>query len=326
MLSTLNMALVALLFVFFAIFNANSIELKSLTDPSYGDLALHDVVLSFVQGVNSLINNLTALSMPESVRAMRTSLLMARSSLDIFVYAYPKTDQSSEEDTFRILRDDLDTGYTLIGNFQDLRNVNYTPQELEQSRQLCLSWKSAFLVNMEKYNYKNFIFSASTKSIINRKKSHLSKDYWGNVNATPTINRTGYQNIAVLAEGQTLEAVMYYDATYNLTDIWEPQYNDEFHDYRKLLRAIIYVGSTFPMIYSCDASHQILLMNTTFNQFGVLNDLVVVYAYYTKNGNAKKAQEVQNQISDAWTSEKSWLDSNKIRGVLQSLGTELIAH
>jgi len=44
--------------------------------------------------------------------------------------------------------------------------------------------------------------------------------------------------------------------------------------YRKLLRAINFVGTEYPQIYSSDVSASMALVNTAYGSFGDLNDLI----------------------------------------------------
>jgi hypothetical protein len=266
---------------------------------------------------------------------MRKALLFCRNSIDIFAYAYPLSSDAAEkkhkqEDVFTYLRTDLDNGYTLVGNFQDLQNVNYTQKDYLQRLTACLSWKTVFVTNIDQYAYKAFVLSASPIKLFDRKKKDLSRDYWGKVPDVPLLNNTGDQNVAILAAGQLTEAVAYYDAIYNLTDIWDTQYHIEFHDYRKLLRAIEFVGTSYAQVYQSQYNTTVTnvlgLVDTAYDTFGDLNDLITEYAYYVQNGNQDKAAQLKTQIIANWATLKQWMTTKDFRNQLATILQEIIAN
>jgi len=291
-------------------------------------MALSYVAGAFNKGLG-LLSSLDKKSMPDNVKPFRKSLLSARNGLDIFAYAYPETSMKEKKgkgdsDVFRLLRKDLNDGYTLVGNFQDLENVNYTKKDFETRLEACLTWKKTFETDISKYNYKSYVQSASTKKLFDRKKADLSRDFWGNVPATPSLSLNGYQNVAVLGGGQIQEAVNYYDATYNLTEIWDTKYHTEFHDYRKLLRSIEFVGTEFPQIFNANVTIELNLIDTAYGTFGNLNDLINEYVYYHTNGDSKKADKKKAEVISSWNTLKSWLTTNNFRSKMATLGTKLI--
>jgi len=310
-----------------------TIAIPSLTGPSYGELALQNVAKSFVDAVGALpILNDTA--QPDSVKPMRKSLLLARNGLDVFVFAYPGADLANKKprqgDVFSYLRDDLDVGYTLVGNFQDLSVVNksgnYSREDYLQRLGACLSWKKNFTIDIEKFAYKAYVLSASTTKFFPRKPHALSRDYWGNVSARPQKNLTGYQNIAILADGQLNNSVNFYDFVINLTDIWDPGYHDQFHDYRKLLRAIFFVGTTYLPIYQSNVTVRMPLVDDAYGKFGKLNDLCITYAYYVSKGNNEKAAEIKQQIIASWATLTQWMRAKSFKENLVALQSLLIPH
>jgi len=280
----------------------------------------------------NFLPNLTNTSCPGVVKPMRKSLLLARNGLDVFVFAYPGAENMrigkppKNGDVFTALRDDLDEGYTLVGDFQDLQNVNYTHEDYLERFNACLAWKVTFLVNIDKYGYKAYVLSASTTKLFKRKKGELSKDYWGNVTGRPNLTISGYQNVAILADGQLNNSVNIYTYITNLTDIWDDVYHTQFHDYRKLLRAINFVGTAYSVIYKVDVGDQMDLVNKAYGKFGDLNDLCTEYSYYVSKGNQQKADAIKAQIITNWAALIQFLAGKNFKAQMGSLQLLLIPH
>lgn len=104
--------------------------------PTYADLAAQTVPHKF-QAAVALLPNLTSLATPDGVKELRQALLLAREHLDFFSYALPlglpaaasgamRNDGAAAgaaqgddaPDVWGELREDLDSGYTLLGDFQ----------------------------------------------------------------------------------------------------------------------------------------------------------------------------------------------------------------
>jgi hypothetical protein len=101
------------------------------------------------------------------------------------------------KDIWAKLRDDLDEGYTTIGDFQDLSHsgVNYTQKELNKRRKDCLEWKDDFVDHDKKYDYKTFASNPSTQELFYRPSDELSQFYWQYVGVYPVFSKSGLQSI-----------------------------------------------------------------------------------------------------------------------------------
>jgi len=273
---------------------------------------------------------LNASSLPTSVKPMRKALLYARNGLDIFIYAFPVWKakgvfEAKEHEVFNLVRGDLNVGYTLVGNFQDLQGVNYTEKDLEKRLKPCLEWKAQFMANIRRYDYDRYINAISLDKLHDRPKTEMSKDYWRHVKGTPKEALTGLQNMAMLAAGQLTDAITDYHAMIKLEKIWETAYHEQFHNYRKLLRAIYYVGSTFTKIYDKKPSGGGLdLVNTAYGTFGDINDEVADYSYYKEKGDKPMEEKKKAEIVKAWAAFKGWLSNKKFSADLEHLKSALI--
>jgi len=295
------------------------------TNLTYGELGATIVLPNWNASVG-LLPLLNSTSQPDSVKPMRKSLLYARNGLDIFVYAFPVVApwNAKAQELFELVRGDLNNGYTLVGNFQDLQGVHYTHKDYEKRLKPCLEWKAQFEANIKKYNYGKFVQSISPNVLFHRSKSGMSKDYWRHVSGTPVENLTGLQNIAMLASGQLHDAGTDYHAMIKLEEIWKTTYHEQFHNYRKLLRAIYYVGTTFPAIYSSSPSTGLDLVNSAYGTFGDINDEVADYSFYKEKGDKKKEEEKLKSIIKDWAAFKVWLKKKDFPATLQHLTGALI--
>jgi len=84
--------------------------------------------------------------------------------VDLFVFSYPSPQSTKlANDTWQKIRNDLNDGFSVITDFQNLDNmhVSYTKKEMKASRNAVLKWQSDFLTNAELYGYSNYLTRAS---------------------------------------------------------------------------------------------------------------------------------------------------------------------
>lgn len=281
---------------------------------TYAQLSLRYTYNAFMNINLGVVNNDTN---PGTISALRKQLLLTRTYLDIFCYAYELT-ECHGGDCFLVLRKTLNKGYTLIGDFDDLQHVNYTESDRIKLLGRCLEWKQEFRDDIDNNNFKKYLTNVSTHMVM-RPKSDLSIDFWGNVTAVPDGNLSGYQNIGLLSTGQLKDCINAYTFTVNLEDIWNKQYHNLFHDYRKLIRSINFVGNYFPAVYSQNIKTEIHQLEKAYTLLGKINDLINEYVYYTKRGNLRAAEEKKNEIVEKWKSLRAWFSDIGLMGILRKL-------
>jgi len=298
---------------------------------TYGQLGAAQILPEW-QNVGVYLPWLNSSSKPGSVKPMRKSLLYCRNGLDIFAYAFPIVKPPSmtlkeASDLFLALRDDLNVGYTLVGNFQDLSGVPYTHKDYKERLDPCLKWKTDFLAHWKRDNYDAYVHNISATALYTRPKSELSKDFWRHVAGEPTETLSGLANVAYLCAGQLADAASDYATMHALEDIWETKYHTLFHDYRKLLRAISFVGETYPAIWLTGVKPtQFATIDKAYDTFGNVNDLVAEYTYYKGKGDKKEEAKKKEAIVKAWKALRQWLDSVDFKAMLGQLDADLIPH
>lgn len=284
---------------------------------TYGDLAGKYIPSRYATTISGM-HSLNGRSRPGELGILRKSIIATRSFLDIFVYAYPKV---NDVDIFHVLRKDLNRLYTDIGNFDDLSHVNYSSQEAHKLLATCLNDKHTFEENSVKLDYKSYIMAYDRLTINIRNKSKLSIDFWGGVPYVPEENYTAMKNLAMLAKGQLLVLLNTYDWFIKLTDIYNTQIHEEFHNYRKLIRGFDFVGWSFPHVFNISIS--LITINEAYSNIGKINDLINEYIYYTSRDKVK-AERIKREIDTSWNHLKTWFVHVNLRGTLQHAYNHLI--
>jgi hypothetical protein len=279
---------------------------------NYGELAQANAPV-YYKKMMATLESLTNTSTPDSVRAVRHNISDVRNLLDIFAFAFPNNTGPKGKDVWPKLRGDLDDGYTVIGDFQDLAHsgVNYTHSEMRARRDVCLKWKATFLGDIPRYNYDEFIGEASANELFYRPDKDYSKDFWEYIGASPDPARSGLANLGVLERGIIGQLAANYTRVVNLTDIWDLAYHILFHDYRKLFRSANTVSGYFPTVYvanaGCNVSAGVAAFEEAYDRFGDLNDQVTAYQFYIEKHKADAAEKVLAAIKVSWPQLVQWM-------------------
>lgn len=267
--------------------------------PTYAGLALAAGPILFADtlALNASLNATTAPNDPY-LSAFRKSLIAARDVLDIFVFAYPtpandKHGKNASLDLWARVRNDINFGYTAIGDYQDLNNI-IDPEEsvVEAMRNTCITWRDAFLANVEQYNYSSLFTSADISgAIYTRPQSELSLKYWGNCNQKPSSALSGIENIAVLFSCMIDELSAQLPVVQALTQMYVLDQVTVLHDYKKQLRALRTLSNWYPSLWNVTTLQQQTYQNYTagnislvYNGFGLVHGLAVQPLYYATYG------------------------------------------
>jgi len=262
----------------------------------------------------SLLEELPSLNsstQPWEVHTLRKNIGYFRDLLDMFVYAFNNCTGDSCTDLWGKLRKDVNDGYTLIGNYQDLNHsgVNYTNAQRIQLLDVCLSWLDNFTKDMKTYDYASVVWTADPNAMFVRPKSKLSPYFWGQVVPIPDLAITGLQNLAILEYALSLESVLNYTTVMTLPEVYTTQNHSIFHGYRKLSRSILSIAtySVFDKL-SCTENALAIVLDM-YNNFGNLNDEVTAYQIYKENGEQEEEQEEKVIVIAGWAQLQKWMDS-----------------
>ncbi|PNW87368.1 hypothetical protein CHLRE_02g119950v5 [Chlamydomonas reinhardtii] len=148
------------------------------------------------------------------------------------------------------MRADLDEGYEVLGDFQDLDHslVEYNQTDMEVKRAVCLDWQRRISRHSATDRYLEFVSTPLHSDELYTHK-HSSKLFWGYNGVTPDTALTGLQNLALMMRSSQLAQLL---AWYpNVTalqpdDLLQDPGHTTFHKFRKLIRSILAVLAEFP--------------------------------------------------------------------------------
>jgi len=298
---------------------------QSVNSLTYNELAASLVAANYTAVVEAL-PDMNDTTLPQNIAAFRKDLLYTRNLLDIFVFAYPPPSQPNETDVWVALRQDMNVGYTVVGNFQDLNHsgVNYTLQELDERRNICLAWVATFTNNIQTYNYGQYVANPSPNQLYSRPDNEYSRFFWKRVGVQPSLSLSGLMNVAMLDTALLRQGTKEYLGVFNLPEVYSFKKHLQFHDYRKLTRTINYVTGSFNIIesnYTALANKILNITNTMYLLFGNLNDQVTAYQFYQQNGTPQQQAEQRIVCDDNWVTLRGWLQSNEYGDQLNLLST-----
>jgi len=293
---------------------------------SYGGLAQSSITPyydAFLKGLKKFDKN----SVPEKVKPTRGPLADARTMIDVFAYAFPPNlGKPANGDIFISLVKDLTEGHNILGEFSDMGSVKYTKKEKAALLQKCLAWKATFLKNRGTFDYDTLVHNPDKEKLHPRNKSVLSGHFWGHVEAVPSLNLTGLQNVAMLQDGQLKTIADRFATFLNYTNIWNEKVHASFHNFRKDLRYCHQVYSRFNGIYSdpVGAKKSLAMIPEAEHGLGPINNRIESYFFYKKHGNKAKAATLKQEIQGLWTKEKAHLKAEGFVDAIKDLRTKLI--
>jgi len=274
-----------------------------------------------------MINLLPALdetTKPSSVKNLRKAILGTRNMLDVFVYAYPNSTGSKKKDLWHTLRNELDSGYELIGTFQDLdhSNVSYSQQDVIRLRTPCIIWIKNFYKSAEKHNYRDYIRNPSCHTLYHRPS--LAGFFWKLTSVVPSLLLSGPQNIGLLLRSLLAVARTTYDRVLTLQNITDPNNQHHFHAFRKLNRGIISLENDFGhkvfVPEKCENfAHAGDVVQEIYDEIGKLNDYYVSYEYYESNGELDKAETAKQQAEQKWEEIVAWMKIQNVPEMFECL-------
>jgi len=297
---------------------------------SYGDLG-NQTTYPLYQQAQVLLSSLNSTSLPSQVKPLRSALGLFRDMLDLFAYAYPNcsfTDYNGDcVDVWRILRESVNVGYTIIGNYQDLSHsgVNYTTIEMDKLLDICLTWKAGYYVQLQDYDFEKLVINPSFTELYIRNKTELSTFYWGTIPTIPNLNISGVDNIAFLEYNLVISSLENYDRVMDMKEVYTNGHHNRFHDYRKLSRAILSVVS-FKVYNDNDTcvTNALAVVKEMYDNFGDLNNVIVAYDFYMKHGDKTGEKEEQALVISGWATLQKWMVSAQFAQQLICLSESLI--
>lgn len=304
---------------FFAIFCLNTALASN--EASFSQLAKTSLVNHYGQ----LMMDLQDFSLETDwtqTKKIRKDIGNVKLLLDIFVHVIP-SHGLSRGDAWMTLRDKLDEGYEVFGNYKDVydtaqaleREIN--EEEAQRLGPIALKWTRKFL-DFHEDEQVDFYFQTINDTFYNRSKKDLPKYIWRRVKVRPTFSLSGLENLNVLIKELKKLGHQDLQTLYQIKDLTIYQNEETFHDWRKGLRNTLKVISFFPEIrqYFNNRDPQLNILDEGIDRFGNINDLLVAFHKSKRNSEKKKIKE---QIESQWLDLVFWLQQNQMDKVLTEL-------
>jgi len=275
--------------------------------------------------------SLTIESTPDTVKDVRKSVLRLRDLLDVCVFTYPIL--SETDDKIADIRKFFDGGYEAIGKFKDLEFVKHTPEEQQKLLLKCLDWVRKWGDRSADSNYPQFMLSPLQDTFSDREYSSFSGFFWKKALKKPKTYYTGNQNLARLAHFMMEFILNAYELVIKVDDVTKLDSHEEFHDFRKTLRSLDYVGTfqakaSLPGSIWVDGFNVVPLLDELdiiYMDFGDLNSDIVSYLHDVEKGDDKdKLKKLKEKLNDTWKALKKKLDETGFEKLIESLQKGLL--
>ncbi|MEY4065177.1 MAG: hypothetical protein RIR26_1385 [Pseudomonadota bacterium] len=243
-------------------------------------------------------------TLPHQAKDLRKQIVRLRDIMDVFSHNF-----SHEMELWNDIRDGLDDGYTVVGEFKDLFDTNSDAIELLQSgkepkykdekkikerRSKVLKWKRSFFAEgglSEKILFAYLdIRPLNSTNVANSKK--YSDFFWGGVSAIPSPLNTPAENARVLVDAQSEWAREEHQAVLEIKDPSTVENEIIFHDHRKRLRTISKV-CTVANALTENTCHTpaVKEIEKLVVEFGEIEDLIVTGRHFEEDGKKSKAKD-----------------------------------
>jgi len=282
--------------------------------------------------VDSGIKEFNNETLPHQAKDLRKQIVRLRDILDVYSHNF-----SHELELWDDVRDGLDDGYTVVGDFKDLFDTNqdavqalelggqpeYKDQKkLNERREKVLAWKKQYFAEggLSEKVWVLFldIRELDPTNVINSKK--YSDFFWGGVNAQPLPSASPAQNARRLIDAQAELAVDEHPEVLEMKDPSSEKNEIIFHDHRKRLRTIAKVcnvaNSLTPETCATDAVKEI---ESLVVKLGEIEDLIITGRHLEEDGKNKKAEDSYEDAKKKFKKFKSKFEGKNMIEALDRL-------
>ncbi|NBW82308.1 hypothetical protein EBR21_11195, partial [bacterium] len=257
--------------------------------------------------VDSGIFDFSSDTLPHQAKDLRKQIVRLRDILDVFSYNF-----AHEIDLWNEVRDGLDDGYTVVGEFKDLFDADavavaelstggeptYKDQKkLKERRKKVLKWKLSYLSERGLSDKIQMVFGniRPLEMVKIRPSKKFSEFFWGGVNVLPSPTNSPSQNARVLIDAQAELAFAEHPVVLDLKDPTTAENEIIFHDHRKRLRTIAKVCNLGSALSEelCN-SESVKELEALVMELGEIEDLIITGRHLEeddKNSRAKDAYE-----------------------------------
>ena len=254
--------------------------------------------------VDSGINQFSEETLPHQAKDLRKQIVRLRDILDVFSHNF-----AHEIELWDAVRDGLDDGYTVVGNFKDLFDTDAgaveglrlgkepTYQDLKkvkERRKKVLKWKRDYLSEdglSEKIRTVFMNIRSLEKGNIGSSKK-FSEFFWGGVSVLPSPTNSPSQNARVLIDAQAELAFAEHPLVLEMKDPTTAEHEIIFHDHRKRLRTIAKVCNLANALSEqiCNPS-AVKELEALVVELGEIEDLIITGRHLEEDDKKSKAKD-----------------------------------
>jgi hypothetical protein len=245
-------------------------------------------------------------TLPHEAKDLRKQLVTVRDMLDVFAHNFAQNFVLWDD-----VRDALDKGYTVIGNYKDLfdanpdavealrqqRTPNYPDaKKVKERRNKVLAWKEQYFRSQGiRHQIKSLFSEISPLQRDVRNEVKFSRFFWGGVDNRPSELLSPSENAKLLAQAQGLVAREEHSEFLHLEDPTSHSGELLFHDHRKRLRTIVKICNIANKLKNdtCNTAAMRSLADLV-TKLGDIEDLIITGRHFeddNKNSKAKDAYQ-----------------------------------
>ena len=254
--------------------------------------------------VDSGISEFSENTLPHEAKDRRKQIVRLRDILDVFPHNF-----AHELKLWDDVRDGLDDGYTVVGEFKDLFDASpkavrelekgaqpeyKDKKKLNERRKKVLEWKADYLkeggISEKIWALFLDIHALSEDNVQNSKKYSLF--FWGGVLVQPSTNATPAQNARTLIDAQSDIATAEHPTVLDIKNPSTEKNEIIFHDHRKRLRTIAKICNVANALESesCN-SEAVKDLELLVSRLGEIEDLIITGRHLEEDGKKEDADE-----------------------------------
>lgn len=294
--------------------------------------SIRELAIKAQSVVDAGLGEFNEATLPHQAKDLRKQIVRLRDLLDVFPHNF-----AHELELWDDVRDGLDDGYTVVGDFKDLFDTNTDavkalaegaqPQyadkkKLAARRKKVLAWKETYFAEgglAEKIVHLfDDIRELDSENVEPSKK--YSNFFWGGVAALPSPLLAPAQNARVLIDAQAEVAVAEHPDVLAIKNPSTEHNELVFHDHRKRLRTIAKVCNVANSLTAetCRAD-AVKAVEALVVELGEIEDLIITGRHLDEDGKGKKAEEAYKKAEKKFSKMKKEYEGKNMLEALSRL-------
>lgn len=274
-----------------------------LADARMGDPYTRQI-LSSIKGAQDVfetgLGEFNEDTLPHQAKDFRKQIVSIRDVLDIYSHNF-----ADDLSLWEKVRDDLDLGYTVVGNFKDLydadagiENPDSKPKyrdkdEVKKRRKVVLKWKTDYFKKDGQKSLNRLL--KVTKPLVAgqiEQNPKFSRFFWGGVEELPSPEMSPSQNARLLAVAIGRRVLGDHQDFLKLSDLGKVENEEIFHDHRKRVRTMVKICN-FALGFdpTICVSGAVETLAKASSDMGKVEDLITAGRLKKEQGKDKAAKE-----------------------------------